>query len=366
MNDLSRRYCLALALAVLAPAGFAQTQATPQVQPDAAALEQRQQAQTQPGNNAPVWREVHSGERNYTSAQGREAGVLIQPQARISGQDKFSTAGEAWRQFRNGQVTFYGGWLVVLVTLALAAWYFAKGPIKLGDKPSGRMVDRFTYVERVAHWSMAISFVVLGVSGLIMLFGKYVLLPIFGYTLFSWIAALGKNLHNFVGPFFIVSTLVFIVIYLRDNLPKASDLNWLVRAWAALARGEHVPAGRFNAGEKGWFWFGVVGLSIVMSVSGVVLLFPNFDQLRTTMQFAWIWHAGAAMLFVAMALFHIYLGTIGMEGAYQAMREGVVDETWARTHHSLWYEEVKSGKGGARGAASGGAVPAGAPHRKQD
>jgi formate dehydrogenase subunit gamma len=211
------------------------------------------------------------------------------------------------------------------------------------------------------HWSTAISFCVLGLSGLIMLFGKHVLLPLFGYTLFAWLAALSKNLHNFVAPFFIVAVLAMVLLFIKDNFPRAYDFRWFARAWGVMARGEHVPTGRFNAGEKGWFWFGVVGLSIVVSWTGVILLFPNFDQTRAVMQDAWIWHASAALIYIAISLGHIYLGTIGLEGSYQAMRTGYVDEAWAKEHHEYWYNDVKSGKR----AAPGGAVPAGAPHMRE-
>ena len=152
--------------------------------------QQRERQITQPGNNAPVWRNVQSGTPNFTTVQGREAEVLIQPPARFLGQDARATAGEAWRQFRNGPVTFYGGWLVILVLLIIAALYFAKGPVKLHDRPTGRLIHRFSISEQVVHWSTAISFCVLGLSGLIMLFGKYVLLPVIGYTLFAWLTLL--------------------------------------------------------------------------------------------------------------------------------------------------------------------------------
>ena len=311
---------------------------------------QRQQQVTQPGNNAPVWRDVRSGGEHYTTDRGREAGVLVQ------------SAGETWRQIRNGPVTFYGGWLVVLIGLAILAFYFAKGPVKLRGKPSGRLLRRFSRFEQVVHWSTAISFCVLALSGLAMLFGKHVLLPVFGYTVFGWLAALSKNLHNFIAPLFIVSVLAMVLVFIRDNLPRAYDWRWFRKAWAVMARGEHVPTGRFNAGEKGWFWLGVVGLSIVVSWTGVVLLFPNFDQTRAVMQDAWIWHASAALLYMAMSLGHIYLGTIGLEGSYQAMRTGYVDETWAREHHEYWYDAVRSGQQGA----PRGAIPAGAPRMKKN
>jgi len=322
---------------------------------------QQQRQLSQPGNNADVWREVQRGDPNYTSIPGREMNVLIQPPARFLGQDVRVTAGEAWRQFRNGPMTFYGGWLVIVVLLILATLYFAFGPVKLHDRPSGRLIHRFSSLEQIAHWSTAISFVVLGISGLVMMFGKYLLLPIIGYTLFAWLTALCKNLHNFVGPFFIVSVLIFIFLFIRDNLPRAYDFKWFARSWAYLTGKQHVPSGRFNAGEKVWFWGGVIGLSIVVAWSGVILLFPNFDQSRAVMQDAWIWHAGAALIYIALSLGHIYLGTLGVEGAYQAMRTGYVDEVWAKEHHEIWYNEVKSGR---RPQAAGGAVPAGAPHMK--
>jgi formate dehydrogenase subunit gamma len=310
--------------------------------------QQRQQQVTQPGNNAPVWRDVRSGRENYTTDKGREAGVLVQ------------SAGETWRQIRNGPVTFYGGWLVLLAALAILGFYFAKGPVRLHGRPSGRLMRRFSSFEQVVHWSTAISFCVLGLSGLIMLFGKHLLLPVFGHTLFGWLAVLSKSLHNFIAPLFIVSVLAMVLMFIRDNLPRAYDWRWFARAWGVMARGEHVPTGRFNAGEKGWFWLGVVGLSIVVSWSGVILLFPNFDQTRAVMQDAWIWHASAALFYIALSLGHIYLGTLGLEGSYQAMRSGYVDETWAKEHHQYWYDEVKAGR-----RASGGAIPSGAPSMKE-
>jgi formate dehydrogenase subunit gamma len=344
-----------------APSGQPQTAPPDDAPPATGSQAQRERQATQPGNNAPVWRNVQSGQPNFTSIPGRETNVLIQPQARFPGQEHRSTAGEAWRLFRNGPVTFYGGWLVILVLAVMAALYFGKGPVRLHEGLSGRKILRFTLNERVIHWSVAISFCILGLSGLIMLFGKYVLLPVIGYTLFAWLTALGKNLHNFVAPFFIVSVLAMIVVYLRDNFPKIYDFKWFAKAWAFFLKSEEVPSGRYNGGEKAWFWFGVIGLSVVVSWSGVILLFPNFDQTRALMQDAWIWHASAALLYIVAALGHIYMGTIGVEHTYENMRHGYADENWAKEHHRYWYEEVKSG----RREGAGGAVPAGAPHMKE-
>lgn len=322
---------------------------------------QQERTVTQPGNNAPVWRNVQSGAPNYTSIPGRETAVLIQPPARFAGQGHVTTAGEAWREFRNGPVTFYGGWLVVVVLAIIAALYFLKGPVKLHDKPTGRLIRRFSAFEMTVHWTAAISFCILGLSGLTMLFGKYVLLPVIGYTLFGWLTALGKNLHNFIAPLFIVSVVVMVLMWLRDNLPRAYDWQWFAKAWAFFSRGEHIPSGRFNAGEKAWFWAAVLVLSVVVSWSGLVLLFPNFDQTRAMMQDAWAVHAIAALLYIAISFGHIYMGTIGVQGAYGNMRHGYTDETWAKEHHQYWYDDVKSG----RREAAGGAVPLGAPHMKE-
>jgi formate dehydrogenase subunit gamma len=344
MTTLIRACGLALVFFLAAGSGPALAQGS-----SSNAQAQQERAETQPLNNAPVWREVRSGNQGYSSLPGREMGVLVQ------------SAGETWRQIRNGPVTIYGGWLLVIAVLALAAIYFALGPVKLHDKPTGRLVERFSTVERWAHWSTAITFVVLAATGLIMLFGKHVLLPVIGYTLFGWLTALSKNLHNFVAPLFAVSVLALILVFVRDNIPKAGDLAWILGI-PKFFLGKHLPSGRFNGGEKGWFWIGVVALSLTLVVSGAILLFPNFDQLRSTMQTASVVHWICALLLIAMSLGHIYVGTIGVEGAYQSMREGRVDETWAKEHHQLWYEEVKRG---GKKAAPGGAMPAGATQMRE-
>lgn len=297
------------------------------------AREQAQRQATQPGNNAPVWRDVRKGENPYqtTQVRGIETNILVQP------------AGETWRQIHNGPLPLYGGLLLIAMLLLISGYYKWKGPLRLHENPSGRLIERFSDWERLVHWSAAISFVILAVSGLILMFGKYVLLPMFGYTLFSWLAIIGKNLHNFVGPLFIFCTLVMFVTYVRDNVWRAADFVWLTKA-GGLISGEHVPSGRFNAGEKIWFWFGVTLLGLVSGASGLLLDFPNFEQARSVMQTANVVHAISAMLFIAVALSHIYIGTLGADGAYEAMRTGYVDETWAKEHHQTWYEEVKAGK----------------------
>jgi len=309
------------------------------------AQDQAARQQTQPGNNAPVWRDVRGGDNAYqtTQVRGIESSVLVQ------------SAGETWRQLRNGPITNYGGWLIVGVMILIGAFYAWKGQIKLQGKPSGRRILRFGAWDRMVHWGAAISFVLLAVTGIVILFGKHILLPIFGYTLFAWLAILSKNVHNFVGPVFAFCTILLFVTFVKDNLPKLHDLKWFAKG-GGLLTGEHVPSGRFNAGEKAWFWIGVTALGIVVSVTGFVLNFPNFEQGRELMQQANVIHAIAAVVFMAMSLGHIYIGTLGTEGAYEAMRTGYVDEVWAKEHHEYWYQETAGKKGG--GAVSPAAASA--------
>lgn len=306
---------------------------------------QAERSKVQPGNLAPTYRIVKEGGKNYSSLPDPEASVLIQPKAQFPGQARATTAGEAWRQYRNGPLTKFGGWLIILGVLGVSAMYFLRGPIKLAGSATGRLIERFTSVERIAHWTTAISFVTLALTGLTMLFGKYVLLPVFGHTLFGWITYAGKNIHNFVGPVFTISIIVVFVIFVKDNLPHASDIKWLARM-GGLFSGAHVSSGRFNAGEKLWFWGGVVFLGLVVSASGFVLdmLVPGIVYSRGNMQIASIIHIVAAVLVATASMGHIYLGTVGMEGAYKAMKTGYVDDTWAKEHHDAWYEDIQSGK----------------------
>jgi formate dehydrogenase subunit gamma len=303
-------------------------------------------AVSQPGNNAPFWRAVReSGNQSgYTSLPGAEQGVLIQSFVQYPG-SMYTTAGEAWRQVRNNWIIPYGGSLLIIAALAVALFYFAKGSLGLHEAETGRKIERFTYFERAAHWTNAIAFVTLAVSGIVMAFGKFFLLPILGGTLFGWLAYAMKNLHNFAGPLFAVSLLVVILTFIKDNLPSKDDLVWLAKG-GGLFSGAHVPSHRFNAGEKILFWAGVFTLGLVVVGSGLVLdkLVPGMLYTRGEMQIAHMIHASAAALMMAAFIGHIYMGTLGMKGAFSAMKTGYVDETWAKEHHELWYNDIKAGR----------------------
>ncbi|HSS28375.1 MAG TPA: formate dehydrogenase subunit gamma [Usitatibacter sp.] len=319
----------------------------PQVSPPAVASPPTasQGSTAVPGwNNPPKSWEAASEKGQYASIPGRETNVLIQAE------------GRKWRAFHNGPLVNYGGWLVVLVFALLILTYLIAGKIRLAQPPTGRLIERFNAVERTSHWTMAICFVFLALTGAFMLWGKYLVLPWLGYKGFAYTTIAFKNIHNFVGPLFIFSLAVSFLIFVKDNLWHARDTKWMLHIRGMFNHTE-VPSGKFNGGEKLWFWGGLVLLGAFVSVTGLILDFPNWNQGREAMQYANLIHAIAAVCFIAGSFLHVYIGTIGMEGAYQAMRRGHVDEEWAREHHLLWYEDVKAGRRPER-IAPAGAQPA--------
>jgi formate dehydrogenase subunit gamma len=314
----------------------------------------------QPGNNAPMWRQVGQGVTGYSSlplSQAPEAGNLVQPFVKYPG-SRLTNAGEAWRQVRNDWIIPYGAALLFVVLLAIAIFYFTRGPIGLHGAPTGRRIERFTPFERATHWSNAIAFVTLAVSGLVMAFGKFFLLPVIGAALFGWLTYALKTVHNIVGPLFVVTLVLMFITFVLDNFPRVMDLKWLLK-FGGLFGGREVPSHRFNAGEKIVFWGGILVLGSLVAGSGLFLdrLLPGFVYTRGQMQVAHMIHAVATILMMALIMGHIYIGTLGMRGAYDAIRHGYVDETWAREHHALWYDDIAAGKIPAQRSAEAHATP---------
>jgi len=328
-TTLAAAAALAAALCLAASIATAQSPAVnPTEASDAKAQQERQI--TQPLNNQPLWSEVRSGVPQVTTVKGRETNVLIQPE------------GQTWRALRV-PILFWGGIIVALAVLGLAVFYLVRGTMGAASKPGERMIERFSTMDRYAHWFVAIVWVALAITGLILSLGKAVLLPLVGYTLFSWLAILAKTIHNFAGPLLIIGVPWLFVRFIRDNGIGAEDVRWFTHI-IGYFKGHEYPSDRFNAGEKLVFWFVLALGSTALIVTGLILLFPNFDQTRSTMQVANVLHAIAAYLSIALACVHMYLGTLGLEGAYRAMRDGNVSESWAEHHHQRWYERIVAGK----------------------
>jgi len=296
---------------------------------EGASAQQQRQLQ-QPLNNAPVWKEIRSGEPQITTLPGRETNVLIQ------------SRGQTWRTAHTTLLEL-GQIVLALAVGGLAGFFLLRGTMDYEHVRNDRVIRRFEPMDRFAHWLLAITWVLLAITGLILSIGKVALLPLVGYTLFSWLATLSKYVHNFAGPILLVAVPLMIARYIRDNGLGMEDVRWFINI-IGYFKGHEYPSGKYNAGEKLVFWVVLVALSTVLIASGLVLLFPNFNQLRSTMQTANLLHVISAYAAMGLACVHIYLGTIGMTGAYRAMRYGYVDESWARHHHLRWYEDVVAGR----------------------
>jgi formate dehydrogenase subunit gamma len=248
--------------------------------------------------------------------------VLIQP------------AGRAWEYFHE-VLLHRGSAIVILGTIALLALaYFILGKVRIAEGRSGKRILRFDAFERFSHWLTAVSFVILGLTGLNITFGKSLLLPLIGPDAFASVSQAAKYVHNFVSFSFVAGLVLIMVIFFRDNLFEKVDLEW-IKQGGGFIKNRHAPAGRFNFGEKLIYWLSVAG-GIAVSLSGFCLLFPFYGTDIAEMQFGHAIHAVVSVLFVTLILAHIYIGTLGMEGAFEAMGTGEVDLNWAKEHHDLW------------------------------
>jgi formate dehydrogenase subunit gamma len=255
-----------------------------------------------------------------------KASVLIQP------------AGREWDYFHEVILHWLGAVVILGTIVALGAAYLVMGRIRISAGRSGQKVRRFNAFERLSHWLTAVSFVVLGLTGLNITFGKIVLLPVIGPDSFSSVSQAAKYAHNFISFAFTIGLILIAAIWFRDNIPSKVDIEWLKQG-GGFIKSKHAPAGRFNAGEKLVFWF-ALGAGAAVIASGFMLLFPFYVTNVAGMQISQVVHAVVAVLFVAVILAHIYIGTLGIEGAFEAMGLGEVDLNWAREHHDQWLRDL--------------------------
>lgn len=258
------------------------------------------------------------------SIPNQSAGILIQPE------------GREWRGFRTRILTIAGAVVLLGTVFILAGLYLLKGPQRIDAGRSGRSIHRYGIFERMNHWMVAVSFVLLGLTGLNITFGRQLLRPVIGAEAFTALTWTGQAIHQFLSFPFVVGLMAMIVLWARDNLPSRVDIAW-VKAGGPMAKG-HPPAGRFNAAQKALYWF-VVGGGVLAAISGYLLMAPGLLDNVNDQQWAHVLHGFMAMVMIAAILGHIYIGTIGTEGAFEAMATGRVDYNYAREHHSLWVED---------------------------
>ena len=321
----------------------------------AAYPEEQTVQQTERNTPEPGWWSGASGRQHFDRH-------YLQPFGHLPEQDNvLQRGGNTWRTLHNGALASITGWLIVLTVVGLALVWRIFGPART-PPASGRDILRFDIWQRTVHWSTAIAFVLLALSGLVILFGKALILPWLGHEAFSWVAQFSKWVHNICGPIFIVCSVVMFFTFVRRNFMRRSDWHWL-RTLGGKIGNKLAPSGYFNGGEKAWFWLGVLGLGLLMSLTGLVLDFPYWSgggSTRYVQQAADVLHLLGAALYIAATLGHIYLGTIGVPGTYRGMREGVVDEAWAAEHHRIWLEEEVHAGTLQRGAVERRVVPRGA------
>lgn len=325
--------------------------------PDAAQPSNSQLGTLGGASDSDLWRAFRFGEADITTqSRSPAATTLIQD------------GGIWWLDYRRGTLQTIAVYLLGGTLLALALFYLIRGRIRIDGEKTGRTILRFKAIERFGHWLLASSFVVLGITGLISLFGRTVLIPAFGHEAFSTLAIGSKWVHNNISWAFIIALVFVFIAWVGHNIPNRTDLKWMMKAGGLLGHG-HPPAKKFNAGQKMIFW-AVIILGGSIAASGVALLFPfefpmfghtfsvlngwgvpgwfGFDPLpyplepQEEMQYAQLWHALVSLVLTAIIFAHIYLGSIGMEGAFDAMGKGDVELQWAREHHSLWVDEVMS------------------------
>jgi len=287
-----------------------------------------------PNPGAQLWRDIRQRDKQVvgsTQVKGVDSGILI------------SKEGEEWRQFRVDQFVPSSAIIYGLIIGLFVIYYLWRGKIRIEGERSGKMVQRSTKAERYIHWFTAVIFCLLGLTGLIILYGRWVLIPVLGPEGFSATAAASKAIHNYLGPLFLICLIAMFFGFIRDSLFNFKvDMQWFAKLGGYLG-GSHPSSEKYNAGQKAWFWVAILG-GLVLVISGLVLDFANYGQGRTVMQDAHVIHTISSVVVIGFFFVHLYLATIGVEGSFDAMLNGNVPEEFAKQHHDLWYQELKGQK----------------------
>ena len=298
-----------------------------------AAAEKNEAASKVVNPGTDLWREVRQRDQDFplagsTQMKGVDAGVLV------------NETGKEWVQFRMHKLIPYGAALMAIVLSLIILFYLLRGPLKLQEAPTGKKMMRFTVFERTTHWFTVSIFWLLALTGLILLYGRLVLIPLLGHEGFGITASACKEAHNLFGPTFLVAIIMLFLTFVKDNIYARGDILWLLKGGGMLGGG-HISAGRFNAGEKIWFWIAILG-GLVLCITGLILDFSILGQSRQIMALSEVLHGIVALVIISVSFGHIYLGTAGVEGTLGSMTNGYVDEAWAKSHHDRWYAEIKA------------------------
>lgn len=250
------------------------------------------------------------------------------------------SGGRDWRRTHEDEITFGGGWLIFGGLLLMAVFLALRGRVRTKRPYTGRRVMRFSPFERMIHWLVATSFTMLGLTGLVLIYGQYLIKPWLGAGAYSSLAEASIYVHIAFSLAFVLGLVVMLVVWARENVWRKYDFTWLKMgggiAWEA---GQAPPAERFNAGQKLWYWFAIFA-GLLMLASGVTLMFPFFWFDVQGMQWTMTVHAALGLILIVGSFAHVYIGTVGMHGAIDAMWSGEVDTTWAREHHCLWARDI--------------------------
>nr|CAA6828629.1 MAG: Formate dehydrogenase -O, gamma subunit (EC [uncultured Thiotrichaceae bacterium] len=306
-----------------------------------------------PTSNGEMQQLQDPGANIWNAARGREEADTGQIRTQVKGVDSnvlINRGGDEWRLYRMEELIPMAAKVLGAVAIAILVFRLIRGKIPIKSGRSSNKIKRFSTFQRWVHWITAILFVGLSITGIALMFGRHIVMPLFGPEAGGTVMVLMKRIHDISGPMFAIALIVLTLTFIKGNFAHISDLKWVFKGGGLF--GGHAPAGRYNAGEKGWYWIAVI-LGGAVVVSGLILNFPNFEltremgfalfnleQSRETMSFYHWVHSIATVVIMAAAMGHIYMGTIAMEGAFEAMQTGYCDENWAKEHHDLWHEEM--------------------------
>ena len=318
LSRVSHIFSVAAFLFALTMISPVSAQQPSRVDPSAAAVQEQQ-----------LLKELSRGQGRITIPDAKE-GVLIQP------------TGRNWQHFNQVTLPWIGAIVLLGALAVLVIFYLWRGMVRIQSGRSGRTIVRFNAFERFVHWMTATCFIILAITGLNVTFGRPLFVSTFGTEAFSTWSHWAKYAHNYLSFPFTIGVFLIFVMWLAGNIPNKVDVEWFKRG-GGIVGNDHPPAYRFNGGQKAIYWIVVIG-GTIMAISGYVLMFPFYGTDIANMQSAQVFHGVVAVLFIAAMLGHIYIGTLGMEGAFEAMGEGEVDINWAKEHHSLWVKKELEGK----------------------